>query len=877
MLRTLCFCSLCWLLCATAQAQTPDCTPKDYERLMAEAKRLAKIGEYDKAINKLQSAKTCQPQREAEVNREVLRVFEQVNGERKRAEEQTKKAEAEARRIYANDIAFKSQVALRDGDRTTAFRLAEMAYRYVDDDNDNVTRAFVAALYYNDHADTTHQLPWVTDFLGHTGYIYSVAFSPDGNLLYSRSGDYTAKIWDMETGKTIRTFAGHDRGSIVFSPDGKHLATAPNDAAATIWDMERGEEIATLNGSYSAYSYSLVFSPSGKLLATNSEKNIAIVWDWVNNKEMLVIPGRPAIFKGAAFSPDEQFFAITSYNNDVQIWDLKTGKEPRLLVGHTDDILSVAFSPDGKILATASKDNTIKLWDLMSGLVINTLIGHSAAVNSISISSDGRYIASGSDDNVVKIWDLKSGKEVVNLVGHTASVKSVTFSPNGKYLATASEDKTIKIWDLKSSGEAQILEHGGLLPDSRSFFSPDGKHLAVTSYDHAPTIWDLKSGVQTIKLPGTKPSYTGAFSPNGKRLAAIYGNAQESSVTIWDLEGKKEVLTIDNQGSVVANLAFSPDGKSLATTSYSNNNIKVWNAESGKETATLFGFYKSVDTVINTGSNAWSVKKNRGNSCVVYSPNGKLLATAALDTTARIWDLETKRPVFSLKGDMSRINSVAFSPDGKFLATESSIGNRIRAAKIWNLDTRKVIMTLKGHADPIKSLHFSPNGKMLVTASDDRTAKIWNVVTGKEIVTLSLHEWQVGSATFSPDGKRLATTSGITKIWDLSPDGWRSTPKGHGRRFASLTVDQLTAFGLEKLLDQDPGNEQRLLATHETYQIAAFADLYAQKISETGFPQKTDYERATRLYQACLDSGVDNAYFQIKMADLKRIWQEKNY
>ena len=227
-----------------------DCTPAQYQKMLKEADQAVKRGEYDLAINKLQSAKVCQPGKEGEVSEKILKVFEKVNGERQQAIRQRERAEAEARRIYANDMAFKSQTALRDGDRTTAFRLAEMAHRYVDEDNPNVTRALVDALYYNDHPDHTHRLPWASNIEGHTQSINSVAFSPDGKRLATGSWDNTAKIWDLETGKAILTFEGHTAGveSVAFSSNGKYLATGSSDNTVKIWDVETGKDLTTLRG-----------------------------------------------------------------------------------------------------------------------------------------------------------------------------------------------------------------------------------------------------------------------------------------------------------------------------------------------------------------------------------------------------------------------------------------------------------------------------------------------------------------------------------------------------------------------------------------------------------------------------------------------------
>ncbi len=211
-------------------------------------------GQYDLAINKLQSAKTCQPDSEAVVNKRVLEVFKAVNGERtkalrneKEAKRQEQIAKAEARRIYANDLAFKSNAALREGLRTTAFRLAEFAQRYVDPDNANIVQALSNALYYNDNLANA-PLPRISSLEGHTGFVLCLAFSPDGKRLASGSFDNTAIIWDLERGKVERILNGHKIfvNSVAFSPDGKYLATGSSDQTAIIWELASGKAIQTI-------------------------------------------------------------------------------------------------------------------------------------------------------------------------------------------------------------------------------------------------------------------------------------------------------------------------------------------------------------------------------------------------------------------------------------------------------------------------------------------------------------------------------------------------------------------------------------------------------------------------------------------------------
>jgi WD40 repeat protein/serine/threonine protein kinase len=568
--------------------------------------------------------------------------------------------------------------------------------------------------------------------------------------------------------------------SVAYSPDGKRLASGSDDAVK-VWDAQTGQEFLTIKAPTGGVT-SVAFSPDGKRLACAGGSWLK-VWDAQTGDELLSLKGHSV---SVAFSPDSKRLASSDENETGKVWDAQTGNE---LLSLKEYCHGMAFSPDGKFLASVGKEG-VKVWDAQTGLKLRTMEGRPAewpqSPQSVVFSPDGKRMASNLADGTVKVWDAQSGQILLTIKANVSvGFSSVAFSPDGKCLASggignwdgAKNDYggvEVKLWDAQTGHELLSLKGHTKQVDSVAF-SPDGKRLASCGDDMTVKVWDAHAPQKPLILKGGAPSVANVtFSGNGKRLESVSvdpSGQQPAEGRVWDTQTGKELRAFKWHSGAVNNVAVSSDGTRFASGSgalWTNplepplepGQVKVWDAQTGQELLSLKGHAGGV-------------------SSVAFSPDGKLVASASIDGTVKLWDGQTGRELISLN-DGFWVTSVAFSPDGKRLASASG------EVKVWDVQTGQEILSLITGRGTVNCVTFSPDGKRLAGALKDLTVKLWDAQSGQDIVTFKGHASYVRSIAFSPDGKRLVSVADdkTVKVWDAQTGHELITFKGDVRSVA---------------------------------------------------------------------------------------------
>jgi WD40 repeat protein len=604
--------------------------------------------------------------------------------------------------------------------------------------------------------------------------VYSVDYSPDGKFLASAAGDGNLRIWEAGTLKAIKTLEvvdqnkGHSAFAVAYSPDGKSLATVGADGRLIVWDT------STWKMKYQAaadkgQTRTVAYSPDGMYIATGGEDGIARIWNSTSGAKIYDLAhGYQKVIETVTFSVDGTLlFAAGDDDNRIYAWNTTNGKPDENksfdIPGDTGTVYALAVSPDGKLLASTGSDRLVHVWNLETKAAME-IPGHVDWVYALTFTGDSKTLISAGGDHTIRLWDTHYGRSRMILNGASNIVYGVSASQDGRSLASASADGFVRTWDISLTGSREVLtlDHGDHVYDV--LYSPDQKYIASAGLNGIINLWDASTGALVKKLRDDPllSAEVLSWSRDGRYIAAGYASGQG---VIWDLTTAQPVLTIPGNGSPVRGLCLSPDD-SLIAAGDDNSIAHVYNAKTGEEIVSL-----DANKQFNWIGSGQFDRSEIPVSALVFSPDGKYLATSYFTGLIVIWDWKSGKPQMTLAGHKDAVENFAYNADGSLLASASDDSTLI----LWDLNPqlsnhRKT--TFKGHRGVVFDVAFSPDGEYLVSGGIDGLVKVWDVMEGVSILDLFGNTNRVHAIAFSPDGKHIisGSTDNTVRVFTLDPD-----------------------------------------------------------------------------------------------------------
>ena len=556
-------------------------------------------------------------------------------------------------------------------------------------------------------------------FAGHRDEVISLAVSADGGRILSGSKDHTARLWDTRTGELTERFdcAGEVTG-VAFAPDGRHGATAAVEDVVRVWDLRTGEAVAGFIGHGRSWIFDVVFSPDGTRCASSGYPNLTGVWDAATGRSLVHLGG-DANLMCAAFSPDGGQILAGGDTPPGQkyatlaLWDAQTGRRIRTFEGHAGRVTAVRLAPDGRRAVSAADSGAVIVWDTETGAPIRTLTGDGGPLEHVALSADGEFALSGGagPDGVMKLWDLQ-GDRGVPAMRAPRSVDHVCPSADGRLVLSAGRSGGVDLWDV-ATGRGRGVSGGHEVFGAA--LSPDGRFAATVvierEHDDAKVLLhDLRSSTTAGGPPVEVCCYVSvesvAFSPDGRLLLTASGDV----IRVFRTADLGEYRRFTSPRVLLRSVTCSADGRYVVACTEGGAAMR-WDLETGSSLP---------------GSPEWR-QTGRVRGRPAFSPD--LTRTlAGSGNELWVWDSRTGRRLLTSAVHRGDVHAVAVSPDGRWAASAAGGG----AVRCWDLSDLSEAGALAAHDGPVRAVAFSADGCRLFSGGGDRVVRTWELSRPKD-------------------------------------------------------------------------------------------------------------------------------------------------
>ncbi|MEV0783780.1 serine/threonine-protein kinase [Streptomyces sp. NPDC050423] len=659
-----------------------------------------------------------------------------------------------------------------------------------------------------------NEIRWNPTADGKPDPMLHIDVSADGRTAVTGGDDEHVRVWDVPTGRCLRTLRGHKAKlrSVRITPDGRYCASVEYSTVMRIWDLSDGRCLRTIRAA-SSFDWAAVSVQEGIAVATEPvwKDDVhgvdLVVWDLRRRQVRWRLHGPLAQFPEAELSPDGRWALVAGYEDCIaRLWDLRTGECAQVLAGKGVNQPVLCFDTGNGVAAIADNHDAIGIWDLRTGRRVRTL---RSSVKSLALSADAAKLLVGARDGAVRLWDLGTGKCLRTFRGHRGEAGHVRWGAGDRFALSASLDNTVRLWRMPGSPAVPFQvcrprKHGVLnlleekvktlletaaaqeaAGDRAAVLDALRKAREVPGHERAPDVmaaWHaLSRSLVHTDIRAIWPARSFAAHRSGVHSLDISagGDVMATSgggeIRLWDPGTGALMRTITYEGSErfgpsagIDKVQLSADGGTVMAWGRSGL-AKAWSTGSGAERYSM-----SDDRLIGTDavseSLRWMIPMGMSPDAARFTADGRraLIGGDGNDQRFRLWDLETGTLLRKLEGHTGMPRAVWLGPGDRIAATGASDAT----VRLWDLRTGRCDAVLRGHTHWVMAVTMSADGSLVASAGgyDDLSIRVWDTATGACTAVLEGQRGNARRMRFTPDGRFLLSSHDgeEMRLWDLA-------------------------------------------------------------------------------------------------------------